>query len=166
MVLVLYISQTKESPPVLRLTKWISIDKMQIICQQLQSDTCAQIPNVSSFWSCLIPHKAGVSWEDSSLCNGYLWFLFPPYWQLRSPKSYLHLYSVIEHQPWLRLVPFSLIKSPYLMSMTVILSFHQLTSLEPATCYQIAAICLCLPACQEDCFQSHQVGSSVSWEQR
>lgn len=52
------------------------------------------------------------------------------------------------------------------MSMTVILSFHQLTSLEPATCYQIAAICLCLPTCQEYCFQPHQVGSSGSWEQK
>ena len=45
-------------------------------------------------------------------------------------------------------------KVPYFMSLTDILSFHQLIPMEFTACYQIAAICSCLPACQSDCFCS------------
>lgn len=49
---------------------------------------------------------------------------------------------------------FSPHKVPYFMSLTDILSFHQLISMEFTACYQIAAICSCLLVCQSDCFCS------------
>ena len=74
--------------------------------------------------------------------------------------SLLHLYSILAviYSHWtpaqIEISIFFPHKVPYFMSLTDILSFHQLISMEFTACYQIAAICSCLPVCQPDCFCS------------